>query len=61
MKTTYQPKGSMCAACTKKNRDCSGLPFNAMAPIMMHKYFHDERTVIVRCSEFVSTEREFTK
>lgn len=44
---TYQPKGSMCANCTKKNEDCSKLDFSKMRPIEM---YHD--VYIVRCTEF---------
>lgn len=44
---TYQPKGSMCANCTKKSQDCSKLDFSKMRPIEL---YHD--VYIVRCSEF---------
>ena len=43
----YQPKGGMCAACIKKEADCSGLPFSDMRVISS-----DLETAIVVCSEF---------
>lgn len=46
---TYQPKGSMCAACLHKHQDCSHLPFDKMMPISKST---DLGCVIVRCTEF---------
>lgn len=43
----YQPKGSQCAACTKKADDCSKLPFNKM-----RKHEVVGSVVVVICSEF---------
>ena len=44
---THQPKGSMCANCTKQKQDCSKLDFSKMRPIELYQ---DVR--IVRCSAF---------
>lgn len=55
----HHPKGSMCAACKHKDRDCSKLDFAKMP--VMEKY-NDK--VIVRCLEFVkhdSLQREAIK
>jgi len=46
-KITHHPKGSMCAACKHKHRDCSKLPFAEM-PVML-KY---DGVKIVKCKEF---------
>lgn len=51
----YQPKGSQCAACTKKADDCSKLPFNKMRKHeagFFNLSKNGEATVIVICSEF---------
>lgn len=46
---THQPKGGMCAVCTKQNDDCSGLNFKEMKPISKP----DEGGITtVACSEF---------
>lgn len=45
---TYQPKGSMCAACSKCFDDCSGLPFSQM-PVHASTMCG---TKIVICTEF---------
>lgn len=45
---TYQPKGSMCAACLKCFDDCSGLPFSQMPVHALTKC----GTKIVICTEF---------
>ncbi len=47
----YQPKGSQCAACTKKADDCSKLPFNKM-----RKHEAVGSVVVVICSEFKKVE-----
>ena len=44
---TYQPKGSMCAKCEHKHRDCSKLPFSKMRK---HEVAGDVTVVI--CNEF---------
>ena len=49
----YQPKGSMCAICEHKHRDCSQLPFNAMRPISKST---DLSVVIVKCTDFKKTQ-----
>lgn len=46
-KITFQPKGSMCAACKHKMRNCSQLKFYEMAVILKH-----EGVKIVKCMEF---------
>lgn len=46
---TYQPKGSMCMACTMRNSDCSDKPFNAMPVIKK-----DGKVNIVKCTYFKS-------
>lgn len=43
----YQPKGSMCANCANKHRDCSGLRFSDMPKLGEYN-----GSVIVRCSEY---------
>ena len=43
----YQPKGSQCAACTKKHDDCSKLDFSKM-----RKHEVAGSIVVVICSEF---------
>lgn len=43
----YQPKGGMCAVCTKKKNDCSKLEFDKMRVIERSK-----DAVIVKCTEF---------
>lgn len=45
---TYQPKGSMCAACVKCFDDCSGLTFSQMPVHAATKC----GTKIVICTEF---------
>lgn len=44
---TYQPKGSMCAACKNNKLDCSIHDFNIMK--IMEK---DDNVIIVKCTEF---------
>ena len=44
---THQPKGSMCAKCEHKHRDCSKLQFDKMRP---HEVSGDVNVVI--CNEF---------
>lgn len=46
-KLPYQPKGSMCAACKHKHRDCSKLPFSEMPVMLKH-----DGVKIVNCKEF---------
>jgi hypothetical protein len=48
----YQPKGSMCAVCTNKLKDCSKLDFKSMG--VLSKMGDD--TIIVKCTDF---DREF--
>ncbi len=43
----YQPKGSMCVVCKKRDKDCSQLPFSLMPIIEKQKHI-----LIVRCYEF---------
>lgn len=45
----YQPKGSMCMACTRAREDCSKFDFKAM-PMM----FSVGTIAIVRCQSFVA-------
>ncbi|BBB29340.1 hypothetical protein [Neptunomonas japonica] len=48
---SHTPKGSMCAACTKANDNCSDLPFSDMRVI--EKPTPDIK--VVRCTHFEST------
>ena len=50
---THQPKGSMCMACTRKNLDCSFMPFHTMPPISKHL-----GVIVVRCTEFVQADKK---
>lgn len=43
-----QPKGGMCMACEKRERDCSALPFAGM-----HVIERGPGGLIVRCTEFL--------
>ncbi|MGL5487848.1 MAG: hypothetical protein ACRDC6_16405 [Shewanella sp.] len=47
MKTTYQPKGGMCAKCIRKHEDCSKLDFSKMKQIQ-----RTLNTVIVKCDKY---------
>lgn len=53
---TYQPKGSMCAACAKKLEDCSKLDFKAM-PVMVKL----GSVRIVKCIKFKRGLKMFAK
>ena len=57
MRLRFQPKGSMCANCGKRNTDCNDLPFVEMLPILdTYKDYSDGECIhvmIVKCSEFV--------
>jgi hypothetical protein len=44
---SYQPKASMCMACTHLHESCTHLPFSAMPAVHTSK-----GQVIVRCTEF---------
>lgn len=46
MKTTYQPKGGMCAKCIHQHEDCSKLDFSKMKQI--HRTLN---AVIVKCDK----------
>lgn len=48
MTHTYQPKGSMCLACTKAREDCSRLDFKSM-PVLFRL---DLSVKVVKCTEF---------
>lgn len=48
---SHTPKGSMCAAYTKANDDCSALPFSDMRVIEKVK----PGINVVRCTHFEST------
>jgi len=43
----FQPKGSMCAGCTKRDENCSGLDFESMPIISI-----ELAEIIVRCTEY---------
>lgn len=45
----FQPKGSMCAVCAHKNRDCSELKFYEMLPILERL---PDNVLVVKCNEF---------
>ena len=40
----YIPKSSMCAGCTKRDEDCSNLPFHTMAPLEQ-----EANVIVVKC------------
>lgn len=42
---THRPKGSMCAGCTRRDKDCSSLPFDMMRPIDKDA----DGTIVVKC------------
>tara|TARA_R100000027_G_scaffold66875_1_gene63804 strand:+ start:939 stop:1103 length:165 start_codon:yes stop_codon:yes gene_type:complete len=44
---SYQPKGGMCATCTRRDDDCSHLPFYQMPVISKFK-----DAAIVRCTQY---------
>ena len=46
-KQTHHPKGSMCAACKHKLRDCSKLPFSTMPVMLVY-----DGVKVVKCKEF---------
>jgi hypothetical protein len=46
-KPVYQPKGSMCMACTKRNANCSHLKYSDMPVIQ-----RTPNWVIVKCTDF---------
>ena len=46
----HQPKGGMCATCTKRYNDCSDLDFENMQVIGV-----SDSEIIVRCTEFERT------
>jgi len=52
MKLRFQPKGSMCAVCADKDKDCSHLEFYKMLPVMETYQIDDCTAMIVKCSEF---------
>lgn len=45
--TSYYPKASRCEGCSKRNQDCSSLPFHRMP---VHR--HDGGDAIVICIEY---------
>ncbi|SNS16924.1 hypothetical protein [Pseudomonas segetis] len=45
-----QPKGSMCASCARKHKDCSALPFDKMKVIKVY----GDGVKAVRCTEYRS-------
>lgn len=47
-KCCYQPKGSMCMACKKRDEDCSALPFHTMPRLEGDA----DTQIIVRCTKF---------
>lgn len=60
--TIYHPKGSMCATCVHKDRDCSNLKFHSMHVLEQYSYevlqqysYEKEPLVfkVVLCEEFV--------
>jgi len=52
MEMRFQPKGSMCAVCAHRNRDCSELPFFEMLPIIEQHKEGEVHILIVKCREF---------
>jgi len=49
MQSEYQPKGGMCAGCTHKAADCSGMEFKSMPVIGRW-----DGVLIVRCVAYES-------
>ncbi len=47
IQASYQPKGGMCATCTRREDDCSHLPFYQM-PVMSKC----KDAAIVRCTQY---------
>lgn len=47
----YQPKGSMCMSCNRRDNDCSELIFESMPIIEKLMQFGND-VVIVKCAEF---------
>ena len=45
---TYIPKGSMCASCQHKHRDCSHLPFRDMPRLSEYLRMY----VVVKCTDY---------
>lgn len=52
--TTYQPKGSMCMACERRDQNCSALFFQGM-PVLQRPAAN---LVIVRCTNFAAMKGE---
>lgn len=48
----YQPKGSQCANCKHKHKDCSNLEFHKM-----RKYSTDGNVTVVLCNKFASDKK----
>ena len=46
--THYQPKGSLCIACTLASDSCKDLPFQSMSVIRIYS----DGVAAVRCTEF---------
>ena len=55
MTEIYHPKGSMCATCAHKDRDCSNLKFHSMHVLSQYFPCKGEPLVfkVVLCQEFV--------
>lgn len=51
---SYQPKGSMCAACQHAARDCSALTFGQMQVVQRYP----DGTLAVKCSSFESAKTQ---
>lgn len=48
----YQPKGSMCASCEYRKRDCSSLPFQTFQELERYTEDIGFKIVIVKCKEY---------
>jgi len=61
MSVRYQPKGGMCAACSKRNSNCNNLPFSEMLPVLgEYKDLTGQypvRVLVVKCSEYQHEEK----
>ncbi len=57
MNIQYQPKGSMCAVCAHKDRNCSDLLFEYMKPVIgsfdVQTKTKLQKVSVVKCAEFI--------
>jgi len=51
MNISYQPKGGMCAVCSKKKDNCASLDFKNMP--LISKVKKNDTVAIVKCTSFI--------